>query len=250
MGKKNAVIILAAGKGTRMNSETAKVLHCIHNKPMIQYVVETAAQLAGDNVVVVVGTQAEKVMAVVSAVNPGVQFARQENQLGTGHAVLCAIPELSENIECVIILCGDVPFMKASTLTDLADTHRKQNNAITIVGATLDNPTGYGRLVTNEANRVRCIVEEADATATEKPIKLINTGIYCVDRNLLERMLIQIKPNNAQNEMYLTDIVGIATKNEWTVGMVTCDDRNEILGINTLQDLQKAEAVISSEEKP
>ncbi len=248
--KNIAVIILAAGKGTRMKSSTAKVLHCIRQKPMIQFVVDTAVRLAGSDVIVVVGTQASSVMNVVSNEYPMVRFALQENQLGTGHAVLCAIPELVENIEHVLILCGDVPFLKTTTLASLVETHVGQNNTITIVGAQLENPYGYGRLVVNGQNRVCCIVEEADATAEEKRIQLINTGIYCVNRNALETMLTRITSNNAQNEMYLTDIVGIAADSGHQIGMIECRDTNEILGINTVADLEKAETVIMADEKP
>ena len=245
-----AVVILAAGKGKRMNSETAKVLQSINSKPMIQYVVDAAVGLVGSNVIVVVGTQADKVRAAVLANHPDVGFAMQEKQYGTGHAVLCAIPELMDNIEHVLILCGDVPFIKSSTLNNMVNSHIQQENVITVLGAILKNPTGYGRLVTNEHQQVLNIVEEADASTVEKEIKLINTGVYCVNRNLLEIMLGQIKADNSQNELYLTDIVGIAANNGYKMGMIQCSNGNEILGINTPYDLEKAVAVISAIENP
>ncbi len=248
--EKTAVIILAAGKGTRMKSPTAKVLHPIRSTPMIQFVLDTAVRLVGDNVVVVVGTQAELVKHVVSSSYPKVGFALQEKQLGTGHAVLCALPVLGERIEHVLILCGDVPFLKIGTLNNLVHTHVKRNHIITIVGARLENPHGYGRLVMNERKQVCRIVEEADAMEEEKRITLINTGIYCVHRQSLDTMLGQIKPDNAQKEMYLTDIVGIAAAGGLPIGMIECEDPNEILGINTILDLKRAESVISSDEKP
>ncbi len=233
-----------------MKSPTAKVLHSIRNTPMIQFVLDTAVQLAGNNVVVVVGTQAERVKDIVSAAYPGVGFALQENQLGTGHAVLCALPALDESVEHVLILCGDVPFLKIETLSNLLHTHEQQNHIITIVGARLENPHGYGRLVMNDRKQVCRIVEEADANEEEKRIALINTGIYCVHRQSLETMLGQIKPDNSQKEMYLTDIVGIAASAGLPIGMIECEDQNEILGINTIQDLERAESVFSSDEKP
>lgn len=248
--EKTAVIILAAGKGTRMKSPTAKVLHPIRNTPMIHFVLDTAVRLAGDNVVVVVGTQADRVKDVVSASHPEVGFALQENQLGTGHAVLCALPVLDESIEHVLILCGDVPFLRIKTLSSLVHTHVRQNNSITLVGARLKNPHGYGRLVMNDRKEVTRIVEEADAKEEEKRITLINTGIYCVHRQSLVTMLGQVKPDNAQKEIYLTDIVGIAADDGLPIGMIECEDQNEILGINTIQDLERAESVISSDEKP
>lgn len=248
--EKTAVIILAAGKGTRMKSPTAKVLHLIRNTPMIQFVLDTAVQLAGDNIVVVVGTQADRVKDIVSASYPEVGFALQEYQLGTGHAVLCALPELDESIEHVLILCGDVPFLRIKTLSRLVHTHVTQNNSITIVGARLNNPHGYGRLVMNDRNQVTRIVEEADAKEEEKRITLINTGIYCVQRPSLAAMLGQVKSDNVQKEIYLTDIVAIAADEGMPIGMIECKDQNEILGINTIQDLERAESVISSDEKP
>jgi UDP-N-acetylglucosamine pyrophosphorylase len=245
-----AVIILAAGKGTRMKSSTAKVLHCIREKPMIGFVVDQAVCLAGNNVVVVVGTQAELVKQVVSQINPHLHFAMQEKQLGTGHAVACALPELSDSIEHVLILCGDVPFIKASTLADLVDTHVKSKNVITMLAATIENPTGYGRLVVNGQNRVLRIVEQADANDSEKQIKLINTGIYCVNRSALEYLVGLIKSDNAQNEMYLTDMVSIAADHAFKMGMIECRDNIEILGINTPEDMERAEAFVGSYEKP
>lgn len=245
-----AVVILAAGKGKRMNSKTAKVLQTINSKPMIQYVVDAAVGLAGSNVIVVLGTQADQVRAAVSANHPDIGFAMQEKQDGTGHAVLCAIPELLDNIEHVLILCGDVPFIKTSTLNNMVHAHMQQENVITVLGATLQNPTGYGRLVTNKQQQVRNIVEEADATTVEKDIQLINTGVYCVNRSLLEIMLNQIKADNSQNELYLTDIVGIAANKGYKMGMIQCSNSDEILGINTPYDLEKAVAVLSAIENP
>ncbi len=250
MKDKTAVIILAAGKGTRMASDKAKVLHPIEGKEMIRFVVDEAVRVAGHNVVVVVGTQAEKVRAVVSESHPGVRFARQDEQLGTGHAVSCAIPELPDNAEHVLILCGDVPFIRASTLAELMEAHIRSENVITVLGAEMDNPYGYGRLVTDEDNRVRAIVEEADATEAQRKIRLINSGIYCVDRHALKSFLDRVRPENVQKEMYLTDIVGIAAGEGGRIGMVVCTDNHEIMGINTPADLRQACAVIASNENP
>lgn len=248
--EKLAIIILAAGKGTRMNSSTAKVLHRIGGKPMIQLVVDQAVSLDPGSVIVVVGVQADQVKQVVRSISPAVRFASQDHPLGTGHAVSCAVSELPDNAEHVLILCGDVPFIKASTLSRLVDTHMREENIITILGASVDDPFGYGRLVLSEQGRVLRIAEEADATDVEKHIKLVNTGIYCVNRLAMENMLKQISTDNAQNEMYLTDIVGVAAENGFKIGMIPCESVNEMLGINTTQDLEKAEAVISSDEKP
>ncbi len=238
-----AIIILAAGKGTRMKSETAKVLHQIAGRPMIMYVVDSAVRVAGSEVIIVVGTQADQVRSLVSA-EADVRFAHQEQQLGTGHAVFSALPYLSDSVEHVVILCGDAPLIKASTLTMLIETHLSERYAVTVLGARLDNPYGYGRLVENENGDLLRIVEEADASAFEKKIKMVNTGIYCVNRQLLSALLGKLSTNNAQNEMYLTDIVGLAVAENHRIGMIPCSDSTEILGVNTQEDLVNVEALI------
>ena len=243
-----AVIILAAGKGTRMNSDQAKVLHEVAGQPMILYVVDAAIRIAGSEVIVVVGTQGETVQSVVTARDNHIRFAWQKDQLGTGHAVLSALPVLPDHIEHVVILCGDVPLIQADTLNAFMETHCNSGHDITVLAAYMENPKGYGRLIT-ENGHVRRIVEESDASSQEKRICHINTGIYCVNRNLLENALSQINPDNAQNEMYLTDIVGIAAKDNCRIGMFTCSDNTEMLGINTPEDLERVAAILSSDEK-
>jgi len=244
-----AVIILAAGKGTRMKSEKAKVLHEIAGIPMIQYVVDTAAKVAGNKIVIVIGTQADKVKSAVSA-HAEVRYAYQEQQLGTGHAVLCALPAVFDHADHVVILCGDVPLIKEQTLARLINDHVSRRNAITILGAYLEDPFGYGRLVQDTQGNVLRIVEEVDASADEKSIRWINTGIYCIKRELLGSLLSMIKTNNAQNEMYLTDIVGLAAAAREPIGMVSCPDSHEMIGINTIGDLERVEAILASSEKP
>lgn len=245
--RNTAIIILAAGKGTRMKSQTAKVLHEISGRPMIRFVVDTAVQIAGKDVIIVVGTQAELVKSVVSAHNE-VRFVYQEKQLGTGHAVLCALPHLNEPIENAVILCGDVPLIKPDTLMMLINAHVAEGNAITVLATHMDNPFGYGRLVNDSFGNVCRIVEEADATIEEKAINQINTGIYCVRRKILGNLLLMIKTENVQNEMYLTDIVGLAVAAGERVGIVSCPDSREIIGINTQKDLEQVETILS--EKP
>ena len=238
-------VILAAGKGTRMNSGKAKVLHCLAGKPMINYVLDAACQISGNSVTVVVGTQAEEVEKVVSRHFP-VRFARQARQLGTGHAVLCALPALPEDARHVLILCGDVPMITSHTLSRLVSQHTGEGNDLTVLGARIDDPTGYGRLRQRADGTVASIVEEADATAEEKGIRTVNAGIYCAERHFLTQALLQIQNHNAQSEMYLTDIVGIGARDQKRIGLLLCTDFLEISGINTQPDLQKVEALISS----
>ena len=244
-----AIIILAAGKGTRMKSDTAKVLHRVSGRPMILYVVNTAVDVAGENVIVVVGTQAEQVKTVVSS-DRSVYFAYQEHQRGTGHAVLCALPILSPHVRHVVILCGDVPLIRSHTIRCLIEEHQRLKNDVTIVGAEVDNPFGYGRLIRHPQGQVERIVEEADATESQKAIKIINSGIYCVERSFLAESLKHIKTHNAQQEMYLTDIVGMANEQHKKVGLIQCADNAEIIGINTIQDLNRVEAILTADEKP
>lgn len=240
-----AAIVLAAGKGTRMKSEKAKVLHPVAGRPMILHVVDAALGVAG-NIVVVVGTQADEVKSIVLSLAT-VNFALQAEQKGTGHAVLCAMPALPENADHVMILCGDVPLISRETLAMLVARHTGNGHDITVLAAKVEDPTGYGRLKQKADGNVACIVEEADATAAEKTITTINTGIYIVDRLFLETALRQIKTNNSQSEMYLTDIVGIAVDSGRRVGLMICRDNREVIGINSPKDLQSVESLISSQ---
>jgi len=240
---KLAAIILAAGLGTRMKSDRAKVLHEINGKPMVIYVIETASKIVGKDIVLVVGKQAEKVKELVSAVYE-VLFALQEDQLGTGHAVKCALPLIPEYAEQVLILCGDVPLLSSDTVTKLYDNHMREKRDISILAAEIENPKGYGRVIIDEKQSVLGIVEEADATADQKRIKTINSGIYCVKKTFLKYSLNKIKADNAQGEFYLTDIVKIGYKENKKVGAIIGENNEEILGINSMQDLMVVEGII------
>jgi UDP-N-acetylglucosamine diphosphorylase/glucosamine-1-phosphate N-acetyltransferase len=237
------IIILAAGKGTRMKSEKAKVLHTVSGRPMIMHVLDTAIKVAGKDIIIVIGHQAEKVKKVVAA-NEDVKFALQKEQRGTGHAVQCALPELSNNCANVVILSGDVPLIKSTTIKDLITEHLKYKNDVTVLGVCLDNPFGYGRIVENEFGGVEKIVEQADADEMQKNINIVNSGIYCVKRDFIEISLTQIKSDNAQNEVYLTDIVGIANKHHKKIGLKICEDQTEVMGINSSQDLMNIESML------
>ncbi|MFP4194064.1 MAG: sugar phosphate nucleotidyltransferase [Desulfobacterales bacterium] len=244
-----AVIILAAGKGSRMKSQRAKVLHSVAGRPMILYVIDAAVRIAGSNIVVVIGIQAEKVKALVSA-HADVEFAVQERQLGTGHAALCALPAIEDHVEHVVVLCGDVPLIKSKTLDRLVRSHISRDPAVTVLGARLDDPSGYGRIKQKADCSVERIVEQADANEEEKKINTVNTGIYCINRRFLKNALGRIGTDNAQNEMYLTDIVGIAAKAGKKIELMLCGDTSEMWGINTRDDLEKVESIILENEKP
>ena len=238
------IIILAAGKGTRMKSDKAKVLHPLSGCPMIIHVVDTALEVVDESdIVVVVGHQAESVTKVVLETAKA-RFAVQEVQKGTGHAVQCALPFLSKNCSHVVILSGDVPLISKSTIETLVDEHVNQNNDITVLGVCLENPYGYGRLVQSETGGVSKIVEEADAADHEKQINQVNSGVYCVRKDFLERSLIAVTPDNNQNEIYLTDIVHIASCHHKKIGLKICENSTEVMGVNTLQDLRNIEAML------
>ncbi len=240
-----STIILAAGLGTRMKSLRAKVLHELLGRPMILYVTETAKKISGDHIVLVVGHQAENVRRTV-ACEVNARYALQERQLGTGHAVMCALPLLPEDTEDVMILCGDVPFLTPRTALDLIDDHRSAGRDLSVLAVDVENPTGYGRIILNENGRFEKIVEEADATEAQKAIRTVNTGIYCVKREFLVAALQQVTPDNAQGEFYLTDIIEIGCAAGKIVGVMTGRDPEEVRGINSHQDLMAAENILRS----
>lgn len=242
--KNVSAIILAAGKGTRMKSDKAKVLHLLAGRPLVLYVLDACVPIV-DNTVVVVGIQAADVKSVISS-HVAVDFAHQSQQLGTGHAVLCAMPELPDSARHILILCGDVPLITPYTLEQLIAEHIRSKNEVTVLGAKINNPEGYGRIKQRNDGTVECIVEESDATPAEKVINTVNTGIYCVERQFLEKALAGISTDNAQAEMYLTDIVGIAVDEGRRAGLVICRDNREMVGVNSLEDLKRAETLIAS----
>ena len=247
MDAKIAVVILAAGLGTRMKSNKAKVLHEVCGKPMVNYVVETAAEVAANDVVLVVGHQADKVRETVSTLG-SFRFARQEAQLGTGHAVLCALPLIPEHCQDVVILCGDVPLIKADTIKALIESHTLEKRDISVLAVELEDPTGYGRIQLDAQHQLQAIVEESDATIEQKRIRLINTGIFCVKKDLLLQAVPRIKSDNAQGEIYFTDIVEIAYADKKHIGVSVGDNHLEVTGINTIQELKSVEGVIKNQQ--
>ncbi len=245
MDRQVAVVILAAGLGKRMKSNRAKVLHEVLGRPMVVYVVEAAVPIVGKAVVVVVGNQAEEVRREV-ACRAEVMFAYQDQQLGTGHAVQCALPHLPSGCEEVMVLCGDVPLINTATLRTLIATHLQASRDITLLAVELDRPYGYGRVLLAPGGQVSGIVEEADATPEQRAIRTINSGIYCFNRRFLEEALPRLTNLNAQGEYYLTDIIRIGYESGRNVGVAWASNPNEILGINTLQDLARVEAILQS----
>jgi UDP-N-acetylglucosamine diphosphorylase/glucosamine-1-phosphate N-acetyltransferase len=240
---KIAVIILAAGLGTRMKSNKAKVLHEILGRPMVLYVIETAKKVSGNDVILVVGNQAEVVRQIVPQ-EAQLHFAYQAKQLGTGHAVLCAMPYVPDHCENVVILCGDVPLITADTIFRFIEDHLKEKRDITVLAVSIDNPRGYGRILIDANRQVTGIVEEADATEAQKKIKTINTGIYCARKNFLADSLYKINTNNTQGELYLTDIIEVGYREKKVVGVFVGSDEKEFYGVNNHQDLIKVQKLM------
>jgi UDP-N-acetylglucosamine diphosphorylase/glucosamine-1-phosphate N-acetyltransferase len=243
MKKNVAVIILAAGMGTRMKSDKAKVLHEIVGQPMIVYVVEAAQKVADDNVIVVIGHQAQTVRESLTG-HQNLLFAYQEKQLGTAHAVLCALPQIPAHCQEVVILCGDVPLIQPEAIAGLVKDHLNDARDISLLAVELDNPHGYGRVLLDENQQISGIIEEADATTGQKEIKLINTGIYCIKKNFLQESLPKIGSDNAQGELYLTDIMEIGYREKKKMGVRVSADCQQILGVNTCQDLEMVEEIM------
>lgn len=232
-------VILAAGKGTRMKSNTAKVLHEIFFKPMLHHVLD-AVQAAGiDRTAVIVGHQRDRVIQSLG----GYSFVpvTQKEQLGTGHAVLCA-EQACGGSDTILILCGDTPLIRSETLKAMIGHHRRRNAALTLMTTVVSDPFGYGRIVTGDNGRVMGIVEEKDADDRLREIREINAGIYLVDKEFLFAALKQVGTDNSQGEAYLTDIVAIATGEGRTVNRFVHREPVDVLGINSRVELALAHA--------
>ena len=240
------VLILAAGLGTRMKSNVAKVLHKLDGRPLIGHVVRTAATLQPRKIYVVVGHQAEQVQAAVEAEsgNDRLEFLKQIEQRGTGDAVLTAKDALGTAHSTVLLLSGDVPLVRAETLTRLLETHKNEKAACTILTVRMENPTGYGRVVRDGENGFRKIVEQRDATEEERQIREINSGIYCFDSDKLFAALEQVRPTNSQSEYYLTDVPAILKSNNERVSLFQHADTREVSGINTRAELAEFENLL------
>ena len=242
-----AIVVLAAGKGTRMQSALAKVLHPLAGQPLLVHVLDVALSLTPQHVVVVVGHQAEVVRQVCAPY--AVTCVLQEPQLGTGHAVAQAKPVLADFQGDVLVLYGDVPLLQASTLRTLLDVHRRQQATVTVVTAHLDTPTGYGRIVRDATGQIRRIVEERDASEAEKAVREINSGVYCLQSAFLFAALRRVGRHNAQGEQYLTDVVALAVAEQHRVAHVTVVDAQEILGVNTHADLAYLETLLQQRQQ-
>ncbi len=239
----NAALILAAGKGTRMKSGLVKVLHELAGRPMLGWPLAAAREAGAGQIVIVTGHQADQVQQLFPQ-NAGIRIALQEEQLGTGHAVSCGLPQLDGLTGSVLILCGDTPLLTGATLQRLAAEHAVSGAAVTVLTARLDRPFGYGRIVRDSEGRVRRIVEQKDASPEEQAIDEVNSGIYCMDLAFLRAHIGRLGSENAQNEYYLTDLVGIAVAEHAGCTAVVADDADEIMGVNDRVQLAHAARIL------
>jgi UDP-N-acetylglucosamine pyrophosphorylase len=239
-----ATVIMAAGKGTRMKSDLAKVLHPVNGRPMVHYVIDLAEEAGSDKTILVIGHQKEKVMAACKARK--VLFAIQEPQLGTGHAVQMAEKHISDYTGDVLVLSGDVPLLTTGTATKLLTTHYTHDAVATLLTAELEDPTGYGRVVRDPSGRVTRIVEHKDASPEELKIKEINVGIYVFKAADLFKTLKLIKNDNVQGEYYLPDVVKLYVECGEIVVAQPAANFDETRGINTLEQLKTAETILLS----
>ena len=232
-------VILAAGKGTRMKSNTPKVLHKIFEKPLLGYVLDNVKNIV-DESFVIVGHHAEEVTEYVQKEYENAKTVLQTPQLGTGHAVSMVCPSLENFDGQVIILCGDTPLITEDTLKKFIDYHNSNNSDLTVMSTIFENPANYGRIIREKDNSLKCIVEEKDATPEQKAVKEVNAGIYCLNWNKIKQAFCQLTSNNAQGEYYLTDIIEWGKKNSLNVNAYIMENNEEIYGINSRSNLATA----------
>ena len=241
--KDTVALVLAAGKGTRMYSELAKVLHLICGRPMLSYTLRAVEELGFARVLVVVGHQAARIQEVFAEAQ--VEWVLQSQQLGTAHAVQCVLPHLADHGGSVLICCGDTPLLTAETLRMFQVEHMNRGADLSVLSMLLDEPGSYGRVVRDSGGEVSAIIEAKDATEQERTIREVNTGVYCASADLLRAVLPDVENANIQGEYYLTDLVQMSAGRGWNVQAVTASSPIEFLGVNTEEELEAAEEVIA-----
>jgi bifunctional UDP-N-acetylglucosamine pyrophosphorylase/glucosamine-1-phosphate N-acetyltransferase len=235
-------LILAAGQGKRMNSDIPKVLHKLNGRYIVDYVIDSAREAGLDRQILVIGHKAEMVRDALSSRQ--VEFALQADQRGTGHAIMMAGPLLDDFHGDLVVLCGDMPLVKASTIKRLVSERHRLGAAAVVLTAVLDDPAKYGRILRNTKGLIKAIVEYRDADERIKAINEVNTGAYCFDWDHLRSALDQLGDNNDQREYYLTDTVSIFVREGKPVGAIIAEDSNEGCGINSIDQLEMVEDLI------
>lgn len=237
--KNIAAVVLAAGMGKRMQSDLPKVLHEMLGRPMIEILLNTLISLGIKKIVVVVGYQADRVQKTLANYADKVEFVLQEEQLGTGHAVMMAEDKLNGFSGDILVLAGDVPFLSSETIQALVNVHREAKAAATVLSSTPPDPGGYGRIIRKPmSNLVDYIVEHKDATDAERQVREINTGTFIFDSRYIFSSLRQVRADNAQKEYYLTDVMQIIHKQGLKAAVHMTDNPYEALGVNSSE--QKA----------
>jgi len=236
-------VILAAGKGKRMKSDLAKVLHPVHGLPMVVYVIRAVRRAGSERIILVIGHQRDRVRAALE--DQEVEFAVQAEQLGTAHALAQTEEMLAGEHGDLLVLAGDTPLLTGRTLRLLVDRHRRTGAAATVLTAVLEDPAGYGRIVRTPDGLLDAIVEDRDASRSEKGIREINTGAYCFQTPLVFEVLKEIDTGNTQEEYYLTDAIAVLRSRGMDVGAMVAEDWREMLGINSADQLAEAEAIMS-----
>ena len=236
------VIVLAAGQGTRMKSRIPKVLHQVGGQPMLKRVLNTAQSLSPAHIHVVVGLDREEIEA--EFLDVGIDWVVQEQQLGTGHAVLQALPAIGQDSD-VLVVYGDCPLVSDATLLHCATAAA---DGISLVTADVPDPTGLGRIIRDDSNQVEAIVEQLDVTPEQCEIREINSGILCASVELLRRYLPEIGDDNAQSEIYLTDLIAIAQGHGTPVNAVLAQDYREVLGVNDRVQQAQAERIFQRKQ--
>ncbi len=234
-----SIIILAAGKGTRMKSDKAKVLHEVFYAPMVHHVIQATLPLRPAQTIVIVGHQQSSVEEALISFE--VDFVVQTEQLGTGHAVLVAENAIDEETDTVMILCGDTPLVRTETLQAMYSFHQQQGASLTLMTTVLETPTNYGRIICDNNDRILGIVEQKDATSEQLEIQEINAGIYCVEKSVLFSALKKVGTKNSQGEVYLTDIVKLAVKQGLLVERYIAAAPLDVLGVNSRVELADAQ---------
>lgn len=236
-----AVVVLAAGQGTRMKSDLPKVLHPMAGRPLLAHVLAVLEELGVGRTLVVIGHQRERVQAAFP--DRRVEWVVQAEQKGTGHAVMMAAPSLLGYQGTLLIVCGDTPLLRASTLHELLETHRRSGAAATDLSMRLPDPTGYGRVVRTDDGYLEAIVEHRDATPEQRGIDEVNSGIFAFDYPKLAATLPLLESHNAQGEYYLTDTMGLLRRAGYRTAVECAPDYRELLGINTVEQLEEAERI-------
>ena len=237
------LLILAAGKGTRLKSFLPKVLHLLAGRPLLEHVIRASSPLRPTETLVVVGYEAKSIKTRFADFRSLV-FVEQVPQLGTGHAVQLALPLLKQHRGTALILSGDVPLISTPALEKLIATHRKGGSSATLLSTMLEDPTGYGRILRNSQGTLDRIVEQRDANSQQQSVREINTGTYCFEIPELCDVLALLSANNSQKEYYLTDCIGLLRERKKVVSAVVCEDPLEVSGVNTRMDLARLEQIV------